>query len=116
VELARPDERERWSCSKCRGVLFGLGEVVARLVAIAPDLVPEGGIGDVSTIGRRSVDHVLCAVCGAEMEPVFLGGVDVDRCYRDQMLWFDFGELELVMEQAREQRDDRASWLARLLR
>jgi Zn-finger nucleic acid-binding protein len=50
------------------------------------------------------------------MEPVFLGGVDVDRCYHDELMWFDRGELALVVDVAHDQHRERArSWLVRLL-
>ncbi len=50
------------------------------------------------------------------MEPVFLGGFDVDRCYHDEQIWFDAFEHRLVLESAREQHQARtpSSWLARL--
>jgi Zn-finger nucleic acid-binding protein len=37
------------------------------------------------------------------MEPVFLGGVELDRCYHDEQLWFDRGEIGRVVDRAREQ-------------
>ena len=117
LELVRDDARDRWRCSACGGAVLGVGEVVRQLVETAPDLVPDGGIGDLPTLGRRSLAPLVpCAACGADMEPVFLGGVDVDRCYHDQLLWFDRGELELVLDVAREQKGERErSWLVKLL-
>lgn len=50
------------------------------------------------------------------MAPVFLGGEHVDRCVFDQLLWFDAGEQEAVLDTADAQRRARSrSWLVRLL-
>jgi Zn-finger nucleic acid-binding protein len=116
IELSRIDGRDRWRCAKCQGALFAVVEVICELVAAAPDLVPDAGIGGLTTLGRRSAAPLLaCAQCGAPMEPVFLGGVDVDRCYHDEVLWFDRNELRWVVETAHEQHRERArSWLARI--
>jgi Zn-finger nucleic acid-binding protein len=117
IELSRVDDRDRWGCSKCAGALFAVVEVIRELVATAPDLVPDGGIGGLTTLGRRTREPLLaCALCGGPMEPVFLGGVEVDRCYYDHVLWFDRSELRVVVDIAHEQHRERArSWLARLL-
>jgi Zn-finger nucleic acid-binding protein len=117
LDLTRSDARDRWRCAKCKGALFGVGEVVHELVRTAPDLVPAGAVGGLTTLGRRTVAPLLsCSICGAAMEPVFLGGVDVDRCYHDELIWFDRGELALVVDVASDQHRQREqSWLARLL-
>jgi Zn-finger nucleic acid-binding protein len=65
---------------------------------------------------RRSVARVNCPACGDELEPVFLGGVDVDRCAHDELVWFDRGELGLVLEIARDQEQGHEqSWLRQVL-
>jgi Zn-finger nucleic acid-binding protein len=47
---------------------------------------------------------------------VFLGGVDVDRCAHDELVWFDRGELGLVLEIARDQEQGHEqSWLRQVL-
>lgn len=98
--------------------MLGVGELIDELLVIAPDLLPERGVRSITTLGRRTVAALLvCAACGAPMEPVFLGGVDADRCYHDELLWFDSSEHELVLERAREQEAARnpPSWFDRLL-
>jgi Zn-finger nucleic acid-binding protein len=117
VELTRADARDRWRCGKCKGALFSVGEVVRELVVTAPDLVGTGGVVGLTTLGRRTIAPLLdCSVCGGPMEPVFLGGVDVDRCYHDELIWFDRGELALVVDVATDQHRDRdQSWLVRML-
>lgn len=111
--LERLERGERWICRTCRGLLAGVTEVIDELLAVAPHLAPAGGIGDLSTI-RRRVDpakEIPCAVCGDPMEPIFLGGRELDRCRHDQLIWFDDAELDEVLEVARGQ--PRRSWLAR---
>ena len=117
IDLVRADSRDRWRCTKCKGALFAVGEVVHELVQTAPDLAPTSHIHGLTTLARRTVAPLLdCSVCGAVMEPVFLGGVDVDRCYHDELMWFDRGELALVVDVAKDQHRAREqSWLVRLL-
>ncbi|NVB79578.1 MAG: hypothetical protein HOV81_14370 [Kofleriaceae bacterium] len=120
LELVRVDDGDRWSCSRCKGLLYGVGELIAKLVEVAPDLVPDAGIGDITMPARRTTSPALeCPTCNENMDPVFLGGVELDRCYRDNVVWLDRGELEVVLDVATEQRQGResirSSWLARLL-
>jgi len=116
LELQRGDAADRWRCTKCSGVLIGTSELVTELVRVAPDLAPDGMVTALPTIGRKSREPALpCASCGAGMEPVFLGGVELDRCYHDELFWFDPGELARVLAVAQKQKDARESWLARLL-
>lgn len=117
LELARGDSGDHWRCGKCHGVLLGTGELVRVLLVVAPDLVPAGeGVHGITTLGRRSPTTLPCGVCGAPMEPVFLGGIGVDRCYHDELVWFDGGELDLVLTVAHEQHGERTkSWLARMM-
>lgn len=116
LELTRGDAADVWRCGKCAGALLGVAELVKQLLTIAPDLAPEGDVRGLPTIGRKSREPALpCASCGAPLEPVFLGGVELDRCYHDELVWLDAGELERVLAVARKQADARESWLARLL-
>ncbi len=117
LELIRSEARDCWGCKRCGGMLLGVGELIDELLVIAPDLLPKAGVRSITTLGRRTAAPLLtCAACGAPMEPVFLGAVEVDRCYHDDQLWFDAGEHQLVVERAGEQHAERApgSWLDRL--
>jgi hypothetical protein len=85
-------------------MLVGIGELIDELVKVAPKLLPDGGARGISTIGRRTTAPLsACPTCAAPMEPVFLGGVELDRCYHDEQLWFDRGEIGRVVDRAREQ-------------
>ncbi|MBA2542401.1 MAG: zf-TFIIB domain-containing protein [Deltaproteobacteria bacterium] len=106
-ELRRDDSRDVWSCQRCAGFLVGIGELITELLVVAPSLLPDSAVRTISTLGRRTSAPLLsCPTCGAAMEPVFLGGVDLDRCYHDEQLWFDRGEPDRVFAQACKQEDD----------
>jgi hypothetical protein len=99
-------------------MLVGVGELIEELISVAPDLLPAAGARSITTLGRRSVAPlVTCASCSAPMEPVFLGGIDVDRCYHDEQIWFDGHEHSIVMQRAASQHEARtpSGWLSRLL-
>jgi len=117
TELVRNTAHDTWQCRKCNAVLTGIGELAHALMMVAPHLAGDGHVRDVPMIGRRTAAPPLaCPACGDGMEPVFLGGVELDRCTRDELVWFDGGELELVLDVAREQdRADDRSWLRRVL-
>lgn len=113
IGLARLDTGERWGCLTCEGMLVGVADVIEQLLVVAPHLAPEGGIGDLSTIGRRAPidEQIECPICGDAMEPVYLGGVELDRCRHDQVIWFGRREFAKVIDVARGQ--PRRSWLSR---
>jgi Zn-finger nucleic acid-binding protein len=104
----------RWRCTRCQGVLVRDADVAAALLDAAPDLQPEGRIRDVSTPGRGRATPLPCALCAEAMEPGFLGGVEIERCRRDGVFWFDHDELEGVLARARAQRVGRRGLLERL--
>jgi Zn-finger nucleic acid-binding protein len=108
-----PRERERWRCSACAGELLAVDELVDDLLALAPDLRPSGGIRDVTTRSRGRATPLPCAVCDDDMEPVFLGAVEIDRCRKDALVWFDLRELERVLARATEQHHERQAGLLR---
>ena len=115
LDLQRHEVTDRWRCAKCAGIVVGVSDVVRELLVIAPDLLPAGGVTGLTTRARRSATTLSCPACSAPMEPVFLGGVDVDRCYHDELIWFDDVELDRVLDIARAQRDQRhQSWLGKL--
>jgi Zn-finger nucleic acid-binding protein len=115
VELHRIAGDERFRCSGCAGVVLDAGALVAELLAVDPSLRDGLRIRDIRTIGRRTDEQLPCALCGEAMEPVFLGGAEIDRCRADGVLWFDVGELEEVLARTAEQRDDREAGLLRRL-
>lgn len=116
VQLQRHAVTDRWRCGLCSGLVLGVPEVVRELLRIAPDLLPPAGVAGLTTLGRRSATTLTCPACGAPMEPVFLGGVHVDRCYHDELIWFADRELDRVLATAQSQREARdQTWLGRLV-
>jgi hypothetical protein len=98
-------------------MLVSVAELIGELVRIAPDLLPDGGGTTITTLGRRTVAPLLaCPACAASMEPVFVGGVDADRCYHDESIWFDASEHDIVLDRAREQHAERHPTLMARLR
>ena len=82
---------------------------------ISPDLVPGGGIDGLRTYPRRNAESLPCAACAKPMRAVRLEGVEIDRCYQDELIWFDPAELDRVLASAIERIEERRGWLARLL-
>lgn len=113
VELARRDDTDLWACRRCSGALVGETELAQQLVAIAPELAqPHDGV---AMVARKATETLGCPVCAGELEPVFLGGVEVERCVVDRLVWFDRDEQDLVLDTARHQHAQRtAGWLRRL--
>jgi Zn-finger nucleic acid-binding protein len=115
IELAREETRDVWRCKRCAGALITVEEVISELVKFAPALVPPDGARGITTIGRHG-QPLTCPTCSAPMEPVFLGGIEIDRCYHDQQLWLDAGELAKIIDRARAQVSvERRGWFAELV-
>jgi Zn-finger nucleic acid-binding protein len=105
--------RDRWHCPQCTGSLVALADLVDELLAIAPDLQPAGRVRDVQTRTRRSTTKLSCTICGSAMESALLGGVELERCRADAVLWFDRDEADRVAARAAEQRDLRQAGVLR---
>jgi hypothetical protein len=74
-------DRAKWRCKACVGALVGLDELAGELDV--DKLVPR----------TASEDALACPLCGMSMQPVEIGGVPLDRCEADRVVWFDAGEL-----------------------
>lgn len=117
-ELQRDGSKDLWSCGKCGGTLMGVGELITALVEIAPSLLPDRRVRSITTLARHANGPILrCPTCAGQLEPVFLGGVDIDRCYHDEQVWLDRSEPERVFDRAAAQeREAGESWLDQLWR
>jgi Zn-finger nucleic acid-binding protein len=87
------------ACPTCGGLWFDAHEL-GRFLDSAPmrktfswDLAPPRNEGDftINTRARR------CPRCAVEMEDRLFGGVTLDRCPSCKGLWFDGGELGVVV-------------------
>lgn len=115
--LTRLEARDLWRCGGCAGELVAEGELIAELLRVAPDLLPEGTPRLPTRSRPPTGPSAPCGVCRAPMSPVFLGGIDVDRCHADELLWFDARELERVLARATAQHEGRQrGWLERVVR
>lgn len=116
LELRRDGARDIWTCSRCGGALVAVEELIKELAHQVPSLVPDSGAKDITTLGRRTLQLVTCPSCSDSMEPVFLGGVEIDRCYHDQQFWLDTGETGQILARAHEQERTDGHWLADRIR
>jgi hypothetical protein len=79
-------------------------QFVRELRRVAPDLVPADEDPPILTDARRQASPALaCPACGTPMEPVLLAHVDLDRCYRDSIFWFDDFEHAAVLDVAKRE-------------
>jgi len=86
VELLADPQREKWRCKSCVGVLLGPAELEADLAAVEwPTRT--------SAAARSTHAPVGCPACGERMQQIELFGIGLERCTRDQFVWFDGGEL-----------------------
>ena len=109
--LDRRTARESWPCPACRGVAVDLEEL-ARLLA---RVVPDRGTAKVETPARATDARALiCAACGLPMRAVELHGVALERCDKDQLVWFDATKLDALIDAVIEDADARRSWHQKL--
>jgi Zn-finger nucleic acid-binding protein len=109
--LDKRTRRESWPCPACRGVAVDL-EDLARLLA---RVVPQRGTQAVDTPARATSDRpLLCAACGQAMRPVELHGVALERCDKDELVWFDATKLDALIDAVIEDADARRSWHQKL--
>lgn len=97
-DLVAYPQREKWQCKACIGVLLGPAELAADLVAVEWPARTAGPAG--STLAP-----VGCPACGERMQQVELFGIELERCPRDQFVWFDSGELGHARAQLEAHRD-----------
>lgn len=92
-----------------------VGELIRLFLRFAPDLLPRGGASGLETLAWPSArPPINCAACGKPMEPVMLHGITVDRCYQDELVWFDARELDKLIDAAIAGHHARKGWAQRL--
>lgn len=84
--LAQYDDRDKWRCKTCNGVLVGHDQLQVEVGDLAPYVLYEEA--DPSRVATRP-----CPVCAFAMIPSGIGGVELDRCENDAIVWFDGGEI-----------------------
>lgn len=110
--LDRRTQRESWPCPACGGVAIDSEELSRLLARVVPSLATD----DVVATGARTTSDraLICAACGQPMRPVELHGVALDRCYRDELIWFDADKLDELLDAVIEDADARRSWHQKL--
>lgn len=113
--LQRRAATESWLCRGCGGVAVEISELIRILARFAPDLVPHGGVRGLETRALAATAPALrCAACNQPMTPVELHGVRLERCYQDQLVWFDETQLDVVIDAAIADHEARKGWGRRL--
>lgn len=110
--LERRTRRESWPCRSCGGAAVEIVELIRLLRRFAPDVLPAGGRHGIETDPRASSAEtpLACAACGQPMKPVWLHGVALSRCYKDEIVWFDASELDRVIDVAIADHEARKGW------
>lgn len=110
--LDRRAQRESWPCHACDGVAVDSEELSRLLARVVPSLATAEPI---VTPARTTTERALiCAACGQPMRAVELHGVALDRCYRDELIWFDAAELDELLDAVIEDAEARRSWHQKL--
>ena len=100
------------SCSRCRGLLAGVGDFSLIVKYLRDHVV---GIEEYRhrPLERKELDRdVRCPKCRREMNthPYYgPGNIDVDNCMNCELIWLDYGELRKITHAAGRDRGQEAS-------
>jgi hypothetical protein len=88
-------------CRNCSGIWFDKGELELLLKATHRD---SSGLPSLDGLAQETRSHGRrkCPICGKKMNEVPLGkpAIHVDVCGRGDGMWFDGGELQVLLKQA----------------
>jgi len=88
---------------------------VPELVRLLHRVVPDVPRDALETRRRISASPpIACAACGSPMQPVVFHGVALDRCYRDDLVWFDATVLDRVIDVAIADHEARKGFMQKL--
>ena len=111
--LDRPSRgRDTWPCKACHGIALPRAElhrVLARFSETVPRELPL-----VLTVRASSAPPRACPASNEKMTPVSLLDVPVDRCAKDDLVWFDPEELEAAIRSVIAEDDARKGWYRKL--
>ncbi len=93
------DQVEIDYCHSCGGIWLDAGELELLLENSAEkDVV----LSELNNKAETDENKIKCPICRKKMEKVLVDSQDpiiIDKCKRGDGLWFDEGELEMVVEQ-----------------
>lgn len=104
--------RESWPCHACKGVAIDAGELLRVLARVVPELGTATGLA----MHRRATlgPALICAACHLPMTPVELHGIPLDRCDKDDLVWFDVNELDQLIDAVIADQEARKGWRQKL--
>lgn len=110
--LDRRPRRESWPCHACKGVAVDEGELLRLLARVVPEL---GTAHALALVPRSSTGPALiCAACHRPMAPVEMHGIPLDRCEKDELVWFDVTELDQLLDAVIADQEARKGWAQKL--
>jgi Zn-finger nucleic acid-binding protein len=100
-------------CTKCRGVWFDAGELEllldsAGLESPAQLLASLAGSAEAKSAEKKR----RCPICGQKMKKTVIGQepeILIDVCRRGNGLWFDGGELDLLVGQLKGEKSEKTT-------
>jgi Zn-finger nucleic acid-binding protein len=104
--------RETWPCQACHGVAIHRVELHRLLERFRADDVPSTSL----ELQPRSTSAPprACPACNEKMIAMTLVGVHVDRCAKDDLVWFDPQELEATISSVIAEHDASKGWYRKL--
>lgn len=99
---------ERWPCKACQGIALPRVELERLLARFSPAVPTDLSIDLVPR--TREAPQRPCPACSERMTAVTLLGLAVDRCLKDDLVWFDPEELEVAITTVIAEDDARKSW------
>jgi Zn-finger nucleic acid-binding protein len=111
--LGRPKPaRETWPCNVCHGIAIHRGELHRLLARFADDISTYLPL-DMQPRPTHTPPRA-CPACNEKMTAMTLVGVPVDRCAKDDLVWFDPQELEATINSVIAEHDARKGWARKL--
>ena len=95
-------------CTDCGGIWLDAGEL--ELLLGQPEKAKQ--LLDSFKIDSKSAERIRkCPICDKKMQKIIVGqskpALLIDKCRRDDGLWFDKGELQDIFDRARLDRDNK---------
>ena len=103
---------ERWPCNTCQGIALPRAELQRLLARFSESVVTTAPIELQPRVSAAPARR--CPACNEKMMAAALLGVPVDRCAKDDLVWFDPEELEAAITSVIAEDDARKGWYRKL--